>query len=84
MILISVVVLLLFFVLFAESRRLGKKLQIHTQHRRKLEQELAEEELRTAEIEELRELTQTDEYIKQAAKDRLGLVEEGEIRFRAR
>ena len=38
--------------------------------------------MRTESIESLREYMQSDEYIRQAAKDRLGLVESGEVVFK--
>ena len=48
----------------------------------RLEQEIADEKARTESIESLREYMQSDEYLKQAAKDRLGLVESDEVIFR--
>ena len=46
-----------------------------------LEKELEEEQARTEEIKELKEYMQTDEYIAEVARDKLGLVKGNEIVF---
>ena len=84
MVLITIVVILLFFVLLFESRRLYSRIEANEIHRQDLEKQIEEETRRTEEIEALREYMQSDDYMKQAAKDRLGLVEEGEIIFKVR
>lgn len=43
---------------------------------------LTEEQERTKEIEEYEKYTQTKKYIEEVAKDKLGLVHEGEIIFK--
>lgn len=48
-----------------------------------LMEQLAEEQQRTEEIEVLKEYTQTDEYVEEVAREKLGLVYEDEIIFRA-
>ena len=45
-------------------------------------EQIAEEEERTKEIEEYAKYTQTKKYIEEVAKDKLGLVYEGEIIFK--
>ena len=72
MVLITIVVILLFFVLLFESRRLYSRIEANEIHRQDLEKQIEEENM------------QSDAYMKQAAKDRLGLVEEGEIIFKLR
>lgn len=47
-----------------------------------LKKELESEEERTGQIEEYRKYTQTDAYIEEIAREKLGLVYEGEIVFR--
>ena len=45
--------------------------------------QLEEEEQRTQEIEELKKYVQTKKYVEEVAKERLGLVYEDEILFKA-
>ena len=82
MIAILLVVCLLFAVLLFEGERLRRRIGENEQKRIELQQALEEEELRTGEIESRREFLQSDEYVRQAAKDRLGLVESGEMIFK--
>ena len=48
-----------------------------------LEAQLEEEKARVKEIEELEQYVGTDEYVEQVAKEKLGLVGEDEIIFKA-
>ena len=82
MIAILLVVCLLFAVLLFEGSRLNDRIGENERKRTELEQAIEEEELRTAAIESKREYMQSDDYVRQAAKDRLGLVESGETIFR--
>ena len=79
---ILLVVCVLFAVLFYEGSRLKNRISSNEVKRIELEAAIEEENRRTEEIEARREYMQSDEYVKQAAKDRLGLVESGEIIFR--
>ena len=47
-----------------------------------LEEQIAAEEKRAQEIEEFRKYTKTKKYAEEVAKDKLGLVHEGEIIFK--
>ena len=47
-----------------------------------LQQEIALEEARTEEIQEYEKYTQTKKFVEEVAKDKLGLVYEGEIIFK--
>ena len=47
-----------------------------------LEQEIEDEKQRAASIEEYREYTRTDQFIEQIAREKLGLLYEGETIFR--
>ena len=47
-----------------------------------LNEQIAEEEQRSEEIEEYRKYTQTKKYAEDVAKEKLGLVYEGEIIFK--
>ena len=44
---------------------------------------IAEEEKRVEEIEEYRKYTQTQKYVEEVAKEKLGLVNENEIIFKS-
>ena len=48
-----------------------------------LEKQIEEEKARTEEIEDLEEYVGSDEYVEDVAKEKLGLVHEGDIVFRA-
>ena len=62
--------------------KLQRKKQEYAAREVALEQQIAEEEKRTEEIEEFRKYTKTKKYAEEVAKDRLGLVHEGEIIFK--
>ena len=51
-------------------------------HQRELETEIAKEEQRAEDIEEYRKYTETREYIEEVAREKLGLVYEGEVIFK--
>ena len=65
------------------SVSLSAKNKSYIAQEKELKAQIAEEEKRTEEIDELEEYVETDEYIEQVAKDKLGLVHENEILFRA-
>lgn len=80
---ISAVILLLAAVVIMSSVSLSAKNKSYIAQEKGLKAQIAEEEKRTEEIDELEEYVETDEYIEQVAKDKLGLVHENEILFRA-
>ena len=82
MLAIMFVVCLLFAVLTAEGVRLNRRIDTNEARRQELLGEIAAEELRTEEILKLRASMQTDDFVRQAAKERLGLVEDNELIFR--
>jgi len=47
-----------------------------------LQEQILEEKNRSVEIEELEEYMNSDEYIEQVAKEKLGMVKDGEIIFK--
>ena len=47
-----------------------------------LEQQIENENQRTEDISEMQEYMQSDEYLEKVAKDKLGLVKDGEIIFK--
>ncbi len=80
--LITFVVCTLFIVLLVQGMQLRKSLIAGEQTRSEIQAEIEEEEERTETINELKEYMQTDDYVRQAAKERLGLVEDDEIIFK--
>ena len=63
--------------------RLQQKNDAYRQQQEELLAEISEEQERTKEIEELKKYVQTKKYVEEVAKERLGLVYEDEILFKA-
>ena len=79
---ITVVVLMITIVAFVKCAELEKKVSEYDQVEQQLEEQIAREEARTAELVEYEKYTQTMKYIEDVAKSKLGLVYEGEIIFK--
>lgn len=79
---ISLVVLLLLGILLWQGRSLEKELARYQEQEQALTKKVEEEKARTKEIDEQKEYMQTDAYMEEAARDRLGLVKDNEIIFR--
>ena len=69
-------------VMMVKSIELKQKLAGYQAKEAQLLEEIEKEEQRTKEIEEYEKYTQTKQYIEEVAKDKLGLVYEGEIIFK--
>lgn len=82
MFLVSAVVVMLLAVISVNSYSLKQKQQAYLAKEAELDSQIAEEENRTLELEEFKKYTQTQAYIEEVAKDKLGLVREGEIVFK--
>lgn len=82
MFLTGVVVLMLVVVVAVRSSDLKQKQAVYAEREAVLEKQIEEEKARTEEIEEYRKYTQTKKYVEEVAKDKLGLVYEGEIIFK--
>ena len=82
MLAIIFVVIILTVVLLVQGRHLKSRIADIEVRTKELEQQIEEEELRTWEIEMLNEYMQSDEYIEQTAKEKLGLVNDNEIIFK--
>lgn len=82
MFLTGVVVLMLVVVVAVRSSDLKQKQAVYAEREAALEKQIEEEKARTEEIEEYRKYTQTKKYVEEVAKDKLGLVYEGEIIFK--
>ena len=81
MILVTLVVIMLTIVVAVHSVTLRKKIEEVTSRENVLREQIAAEEKRAEEIEEYRKEVQTKGYQEELAKDKLGLVYEGEIVF---
>ncbi len=82
MLLITTVVLLMFFVVAVKSVELREKRADYAAREAALMQEIEAEEARSEEIAEFEKYTQTKKYVEEVAKEKLGLVYEGEIIFK--
>lgn len=82
MVLVTMVVLMLLVVVFIRSQELEAKQKVYQARITELQEQIAAEEDRTKELEELRKYTQTNAYIEEIAKEKLGLVRPGEIIFK--
>ncbi len=81
MFLVSVVVVMLLVVVAFNSIGLREKKAAYQQKEAALEEQIAAEEERAKEIDEFETYTHTKKYIEEVARDKLGLVYEGEILF---
>lgn len=82
MVLVSIIVLLMFLVVSIKGIELSKKLADYQAREAELESLIEEQEQYALEIEEYEKYTHTMNYVEDIAKDRLGLVYEGEIVFK--
>lgn len=82
MFLTGIVVFMLVVVVAVRSSDLKQKQLVYKEKEAALEQQIEEEKARTEEIEEYRKYTQTKKYVEEVAKDKLGLVYDGEIIFK--
>ncbi|MDE5908888.1 MAG: septum formation initiator family protein [Lachnospiraceae bacterium] len=81
MFLVSLVVVMLLIVVAFNSIGLMAKKASYQQKEATLEEQIASELERAQEIEEFEKYTHTKKYIEEVARDKLGLVYEGEILF---
>lgn len=82
MVLVSLVVLMIMIVVAVRSVEMNRKLDEAAAQLTSLEAQIEAEDERTLEIEEYEKYTQTKKYVEEVAKDKLGLVYEGEILFK--
>ena len=83
MLAIAGVVAFLLVVVMVQSQKLTVKNHAYQEQKAELEQQIKDEEIRAEDIEELRDYVNSDEYIEKMARDKLGLVYEDEIVFKA-
>ena len=72
----------LFAVLITQGLKLRQEGRANEQTAAELNDQLEEEKARTSQIEGLRDYYSSEEYVRQTAKDKLGLIDDGEIVFK--
>lgn len=81
-VMITVVVFMLFVVLFIRSISLREKQEMLKSQEECLLEEIAEEEQNKDQLDELRRYMQTDKFVEETARQKLGLVYEDEVIFK--
>lgn len=82
MMLVGLVVLLITVAVALRSVELTQRLDTYAEREAELLQQIDAEKQEAKEIEEFRKYTQTKRYVEEIAKEKLGLVYEGEILFK--
>ena len=80
---ICVILCLLTGTLSVNAVSLYNKNKVYRQQEAELKAQIEEEKERSREVEEFVEYVKTDEYIKDVAEEKLGLVDPNEIIFKA-
>lgn len=81
MFLVTLVVVMITIVVGVKSAELREKIDVVAAKEEQYKEKISSEEKRAEEIEEYRKEVQTKGYMEEVAKDKLGLVYEGEIVF---
>ena len=76
------VVIVLIVVMFIAGHRLQNRIASNNDRIEEIKSQIESEEQRTQEIEDLRTYMQSDEYLERAAKEKMGLIKDGEIIFK--
>ncbi len=82
MFLVTTVVLMMLLVVTVKSVELREKRATYMAKEEALQQEIESEEARSEDIAEYEKYTQTKKYVEEVAKEKLGLVYQGEIIFK--
>ena len=83
MVAIALIVMVLLVGLLVQSQRLSRQNRQYEAQKSELQQQISDEELRAGEIGNLNDYVNSTEYIEKVAREKLGLVYEDEILFRA-
>ena len=78
----AMVVFILLIAVAVNGIALSRRLRENRSRARELQQEIQSEEQRAADIEEYSRYTETDAYIEEVAREKLGLIYEGETVFK--
>lgn len=73
----------LLVVVLVQTQKLTVKNNAYQAQKTELEQQIKDEEIRAEDIEQLKDYVNSDEFIEKMARDKLGLVYEDEIIFKA-
>lgn len=82
MFLVSIAIVMLLLVVSVKEIELKNKQEEYLAKAAALELQIEQEEKRAAELVELEKYTKTKKYVEEIAKDKLGLVHDGEIIFK--
>ena len=82
MVLITLVLLMLIVVVNIRKGELKEKQEAYAAKQAELQEKIEQEEIRAEELREYEKYTQTQKYIEDMAKEKLGLVYEDEIVFK--
>lgn len=82
MILVTVVFLIMFTVVGIKSIEMKKRVSELSSRESELTEEIKQEQARSDELDQYEKYTQTKKYVEDVAKDKLGLVHDGEIIFK--
>jgi cell division protein FtsB len=82
MILASLVVIIILIVVGVNAVSLGRRLVENKKRLETLREEIRMEDERADDIDEYRRYTRTDAYIEEVAREKLGLIYEGETVFK--
>lgn len=82
MVLIVMAVALITAAVAMRSMEMSQRLEAYKEKETELGRQIDAEEERAKELENFRKYTQTKRYVEEVAKDKLGLVYEGEILFK--
>ena len=82
MFLVSTVVIVLMLMVSIKCVELKEKQDQYVVRQEELKQQIADEEARAEELEELKKYVQTDSYVEEIAEEKLRLVHNGEIIFK--
>ena len=82
MMLVTLVLLMLIVVVNIRKGELREKQAVYAARQEELQRKIDQEEARSEEIREYEKYTQTQKYIEDMAKEKLGLVYEDEIVFK--
>ena len=79
---ITFVVAVLFIAMMTKSLKLQQQISDYRTEIKAVESQMEEEKERTKEIDEIKERMDTDEYVAEVAREKLGLVKDNEIVFK--
>ncbi len=82
MLLVGLVVTLITVAVAVSSIELRQRLAHYEEQEAQLQEQIHAEELRAAQIEEFRKYTQTKSYKEEVAREKLGLMYEGEVLYK--